>query len=110
MQDEKSILPVSSMLHGEYGIDGISLSMPAIIGHDGIETHVPIQLNDEEYHALKKSAQTLKNVIQGLDFGNSWADEFPDSIKHILFFIQESKCEKQMLSWSLSCLFANVSS
>lgn len=70
MQDEKSILPVSSMLHGEYGIDGISLSMPAVIGHNGIETHVPIQLNEEEYHALKKSAQTLENVIQGLDFGN----------------------------------------
>ena len=33
------------MMHGEYGISGISLSMPAIVGLNGIETHVPISLD-----------------------------------------------------------------
>ena len=67
VRDEKSILPVSSMLHGLYGIEDIALSMPAIVGADGIETHVPISLDDQETAALQASAGTLKEVAQGLD-------------------------------------------
>lgn len=63
IRDEKSILPISSMMHGEYGIDGISLSMPAIIGKDGLETKVPISLDEEEQEKLLESAQTLKEVL-----------------------------------------------
>ena len=62
-RDEKSILPISSMLHGEYGIEGISLSMPAIVGKDGVETLVPIQLNDEEESKLRLSAKTLQDTL-----------------------------------------------
>ena len=64
VRDEKSILPISSIMHGEYGISGIALSMPAIIGRDGIETHVPIRLNEEEASNLKKSAETLSNILR----------------------------------------------
>ena len=67
IRDEKSILPVSSIMHGEYGISGISLSMPAIVGKDGVETHVPIQLNEQEVLCLQKSAQTLQNVLNQND-------------------------------------------
>lgn len=67
VRDEKSILPVSSMLHGLYGIDDIALSMPAIVGADGIETHVPISLDEKETAALLASAKTLKEVAQSLD-------------------------------------------
>ncbi len=67
IRNEKSILPVSSMMHGEYGIDGIALSMPAIVGLDGVETHVPISLNEEEQRRLKESAKTLKEVAATLD-------------------------------------------
>ena len=63
VRDEKSILPVSSMMHGEYGISKIALSMPAIVGKDGIEKHVPIQLNDDEIVNLKKSAETLQVIL-----------------------------------------------
>ena len=42
IRDEKSILPISSMMHGEYGIDDVVLSMPAIVGKHGIENKVPI--------------------------------------------------------------------
>lgn len=63
VRDEKSILPVSSMMHGEYGIDGISLSMPAIVGKDGVECHVPIQLNEDEVMQLQKSAKTLQDIL-----------------------------------------------
>ena len=62
-RDEKSILPISSMLHGEHGIEGISLSMPAIVGKDGVETLVPIQLNDEEESKIRLSAKTLQDIL-----------------------------------------------
>lgn len=67
IRDEKSILPISSMMHGEYGIDDVVLSMPAIVGKNGLETKVPIELDEEEQAALKKSAATLKEVLAGLD-------------------------------------------
>ena len=67
IRDEKSILPISSMMHGEYGIDDVVLSMPAIVGKNGLETKVPIELDEEEQAALKKSADTLKEVLAGLD-------------------------------------------
>ena len=42
------ILPVSSIQHDNHGISGIALSMPAIVGKDGIEGTVPISLNSQE--------------------------------------------------------------
>lgn len=63
VRDEKSILPISSMMKGDFGINGISLSMPAIVGKDGVECHVPIQLNEEENTKLQASAQTLQDIL-----------------------------------------------
>ena len=63
VRDEKSILPISSRMHGEYGIDDVVLSMPAIVGKDGLESLVPIDLNEEEQRNLKESADTLKEVL-----------------------------------------------
>jgi L-lactate dehydrogenase len=63
VRDEKSILPVSSMMHGQYGIEGCALSMPAIVGADGIETLIPLELDEDELSKLHESADTLKQVI-----------------------------------------------
>jgi len=63
MRDEKSILPVSSMMHGEHGVDGVVLSMPAIVGKNGLETRVPIILNEDETQRLQESAKVLKNIL-----------------------------------------------
>lgn len=63
VRDEKSILPVSSMMHGQYGVEGISLSMPVIVGRDGVETHVPINLSYEEASLLGQSAKTLRDIL-----------------------------------------------
>lgn len=67
VRDEKSIMPVSRMMHNEYGVDEVVLSMPAIVGADGIETEVPISLSGEEEKLLQKSADTLKNIINTLE-------------------------------------------
>ena len=66
VRDEKSIMPVSAPMHGAYGLEDTVLSMPSIIGKNGVEGHIPIELNTEEMQALHASAQTLKNVIADL--------------------------------------------
>jgi L-lactate dehydrogenase len=63
VRDEKSILPISSIQHGQYGIEGVALSMPAVVGKNGVETLVPIELNEAEQTALRQSAETLKQVL-----------------------------------------------
>ena len=63
IRDEKSILPISRMLHGEYGLDGMALSPPAIVGKGGVEAPVPAKLSDEELAALRKSGETLKEIL-----------------------------------------------
>ena len=67
MRDEKSILPISSMMHGEYGVSDICLSMPTVVGREGVETRVPIQLNEQEESALSASAEQLSKVAAQLD-------------------------------------------
>lgn len=67
MRDEKSILPVSHMMHGVYGIDGVVLSMPAIVGSDGVEADIPIELNGKEALKLKESADALKEIVDSLE-------------------------------------------
>ena len=68
IRDEKSILPVSSIQKGEYGIENVALSIPAIVGREGVEKVVPIKLSDTEKKELIKSAETLKNVLGTVEF------------------------------------------
>lgn len=69
IRDEKSVLPVSSLMTGQYGLDGVCLSMPAIVGANGVDTLLPIPLSKEEEKALQESAATLKQVIdEAIDF------------------------------------------
>ena len=66
MRDEKSILPGSYLQHGNHGINGVALSMPAIVGKNGvdIDVTVPIEINEQEENALQSSAMTLRSVIE----------------------------------------------
>ncbi len=68
MKDEKSILPVSTALHGEYGIDSIALSVPAIVGRNGVERLVPVALSEEERQELVRSAEVLKKNTAEIEF------------------------------------------
>ena len=63
VRDEKTILPISSLQHDNHGISDVAISMPAIVGKNGVEGTVPINLNEEEEKLLKASADTLKKVI-----------------------------------------------
>ena len=61
-------LTVSTMLHGEYGIDDVCLSLLNIVGKVGAHSKVLLPLNDEEVSALRKSAESLKAVIKDITF------------------------------------------
>lgn len=64
VRDEKSILPVSNLMRGEFGISDIALSVPAVVGADGVENIVPVSLNEEELEKLQASAATLKEIAE----------------------------------------------
>ncbi|MBQ8339249.1 MAG: L-lactate dehydrogenase [Clostridia bacterium] len=59
----ETALAVSTMMHGEYGVDDVCLSTIAIVGKDGIKGHIPAALTAEEEGKLQHSAQCLRNVI-----------------------------------------------
>ena len=61
-------LTVSSMMHGEYGIEGVALSTLAVVGREGITGRLNAPLTDEEVAKLHKSANALKEVISQLQF------------------------------------------
>ncbi len=66
--DTDSVLTITSMLNGEYGISDVCLSIPTIVGHNGITSKLVAPLTDDEIASLKKSADALKSVINQLDF------------------------------------------
>ena len=59
-------LTVSTMLHGEYGIDDICLSLLNIVGKEGAHSKVMLPLNERELEALRYSADSLRNVINSV--------------------------------------------
>ncbi len=60
-------MTVSTMMHGEYGIDDVCLSTLNLVGQNGIRSKVNINLSEQEVAALRHSADTLKDVIRNLD-------------------------------------------
>ena len=62
-----SVATVSSMMHGEYGIEDVCISTMTIIGPNGVKGKVPVDLTDDEVEKLRFSANALKSVIKSLD-------------------------------------------
>ncbi|MFA6089946.1 MAG: L-lactate dehydrogenase [Candidatus Woesearchaeota archaeon] len=66
MYNQHKVIPVSTVLNGEFGIKNIALSLPCVIAANGIEKVLEISLSKNELNLLKKSAETLKSVIKTL--------------------------------------------
>lgn len=66
LKDKRNVLPVSYAMDGEYGIEDVCLSMPAIVGCGGIEGRICLKLTDDELSQLQASAHILKTTIEGL--------------------------------------------
>lgn len=63
LDDQHSVLTVGVNMDGEYGLDGVCMSIPCIVGHDGIEGRIIPVLNDEEMAGVQRSAEVLKESI-----------------------------------------------
>jgi malate dehydrogenase len=63
IKDQRRILPAIAYLEGEYGFNGIYLGVPTILGGNGIEKVIELELTEEEKIALNKSAESVKNVL-----------------------------------------------
>lgn len=68
INNTKSILPISTMLNGEYGISDVCLSIPCIVGISGVQDKMPITLTPDEEEELHASEKALKDIIKELKF------------------------------------------
>jgi malate dehydrogenase len=67
IRDQKRIFPVCAWLQGEYGMKDIYLGVPVVLGKNGIEKIIELQLNDDEKALLEESAKAVKSVMDVLD-------------------------------------------
>lgn len=68
LHDENRVLPVSSLLSNYNGIDDVCLSVPCIVNRSGVETPLPIPLNDNEKAGLQNSAEQIRAAIRAVGF------------------------------------------
>jgi L-lactate dehydrogenase len=61
--NQQSILTVSTMLEGEYGIHDVCLSTPCVVGREGVLYRAEAALNEEETAGLRRSAERLRETI-----------------------------------------------
>ncbi len=64
--DQKRQLPCAALLEGEYGIDGIYMGVPVILGTGGVEKVVELELTDEETRALHTSADGVRELVTAM--------------------------------------------
>lgn len=67
VRDQKRVFPVCIKLEGEYGITGTYLGVPVILGKNGVEKVIELQLNAEEMELLKASEKAVREVMDVLD-------------------------------------------
>ncbi|MFN5846327.1 MAG: malate dehydrogenase [Flavobacteriia bacterium] len=67
IRDQKRIFPVCAWLQGEYGMKDIYLGVPVVLGKNGIEKIIELDLNEDEKALLKDSAEAVKVVMDVLD-------------------------------------------
>ena len=66
VKDERAVLPVSCVLEGQYGLEGLALSLPAVLGRSGLEEVLEIPLSPGERAALAASAAQMREAIASL--------------------------------------------
>ncbi len=62
-KDQRRVLPVIAYLEGEYGYNGIYLGVPTILGGNGVEKVIELDLTEEEKAQLDKSVESVKKVL-----------------------------------------------
>jgi len=67
VNDKKKMMPLSTYLKGEYGINNICIGVPAILGKDGVLEIKQLELNESEKAFFNKGAETIKNAISNMN-------------------------------------------
>lgn len=67
VKNSHSVLPITSLLEGQYGIEDVCISVPTIVSQNGAEQILEIPLSDDELEKLQASAKELHKVLEGLD-------------------------------------------
>ena len=68
VKDKKRVLPCVAYLQGEYGINGIFMGVPVIIGRSGVERILELKLNPAEREAIRRSADAVRTLVARLSF------------------------------------------
>jgi malate dehydrogenase len=63
LKDQKRVLPCAAYINGEYGVKDLYVGVPVVIGANGVERIVEIELNEEEKSAFNKSVDAVRNLI-----------------------------------------------
>ena len=66
LKDKKRVLPCAAKLSGQYGVDGLYVGVPVVIGEGGVERIVEIELNEEEKAAFLHSVDAVKKLNEAL--------------------------------------------
>ncbi|MEW6587933.1 MAG: malate dehydrogenase [Thermoproteota archaeon] len=66
LKDQKKVIPVATPLDGEYGHSDVSIGVPAVIGRNGVEKIIQIDLNQQEKEWFDKGVQSVKSALAGI--------------------------------------------
>ncbi|QIN84463.1 L-lactate dehydrogenase [Rubrobacter tropicus] len=67
LRDQRTVLSVSSLIDGYYGVDDVCLSLPTVVSREGVERVLRPDLDPEEIEGLRRSAAVLKEALAGLE-------------------------------------------
>ena len=67
VNDKKQVMPVSTYLDGEYGYSDVSIGVPAVLGKNGVEEIIELELNDNEKDWFEKGVKSVKDAISGIN-------------------------------------------
>lgn len=68
LNDTKQVIPVATYLDGEYGYSDVSIGVPAVIGKNGVEKIIELELDSNEKEWFKKGVESVKNAISNLEY------------------------------------------
>jgi malate dehydrogenase len=63
LRDKKRVLPCSALLEGQYGVKGLFVGVPVVIGAGGVERVLEVELNDDERAMLQRSVDSVKKSV-----------------------------------------------
>ena len=64
LRDKKRVLPAAAMCNGEFGVDGLYVGVPTVIGKGGVEKVLEVKLSDSDQALMQKSIDHVKDLVE----------------------------------------------